>query len=125
MIEPTLQQVFGANASIQSISGIKYFCVSLPDLESITEDILGESPNAEELFAAIFVAASKTLTTTARDGDVFAGVSPTAPNQNIALAISAIPTHVERNSIIVKRISAEVTFDTPDEGASKIIPSKF
>lgn len=91
MAQPTLVQVFGANATQTSTT----LTISKSDLEAVGLTV-SSTNEAEKLLAAIIKLAATNLSTDYRDGNTDASITAN-PNQNIAISLSDLPSFVTRD----------------------------
>lgn len=126
--EPSIVQVFGANASVTTLNNQQGIFISFADINNATESTLPTSPNGEEIFSGIIATAGQFLTTTTRDDNPYASPNPSSPNQNIAIIFPSsddLPEVVARDGNVVLRKVVQIQLDSAIENATKIIPSDY
>lgn len=104
MAEPTLTQVFGADAT-QTLTTLT---ISKADLVS-TGLTASSSNTAESLMVAILLKAANYLNTTTQDSD---------NDVQVTIADSGFPSLVSRNSGTYRQITYNINMQTPDTGSS-------
>lgn len=110
MAEPTLTQVFGANASQNATT----ITITKADLASAGYTPT-ETDSAEKILAAVIDKARQTLTSTAAD---------TNPDQSIIFDDEPFFTGTQRGSARYTRLSLTVNFDTA-VSITGIIPDNY
>ena len=136
-VEPTLQTVLGSKAQITTVAGQSGIFIAFSDINTATGDILPASPNAEEIIAGIVEMSCAGLSPLARDGDVFTGLLPTNPNQNVAILTYERPSNgnkpdtdavppaiITRNDVLLTRKTYVFQFDSP-AGSARLKPSDY